>query len=94
MKNELHRQGNMTVSTTMLDIAMSFHYVDQSLYKLAPYEVKELLKDVLKSNDMSRFSCRLQYFLVIFAFRSPLNKRQLDGALNRVPPDFYTRGKC
>ena len=24
--------------------------------------------------------------------RTPLNKRQLEGALNRVPPDFYSKG--
>ena len=26
--------------------------------------------------------------------RTPLNKRQLEGALNRVPPDFYSKGMC
>ena len=30
----------------------------QSLYQLAPYEVKELLKDLLKDEDPTRFNCK------------------------------------
>ncbi|KAL5467658.1 hypothetical protein EMCRGX_G031920 [Ephydatia muelleri] len=49
---------------------------DQALYELAPHEVKELVIQVLKDEDDNR---------------TPLNKRQLEGALNRVPPDFYSK---
>lgn len=47
----------------------------KTVQQLAPYEVKELLVQVLQDDDT----------------RTPLNQRQLLGALNTVPQNFYIK---
>lgn len=56
---------------------MAGHYVD--IHSLSPHQVKETLYTVLTLNTMEAHR------------RTPFQKRQLDGALNRVPKDFYCR---
>ncbi|XP_076448759.1 LOW QUALITY PROTEIN: phosphorylase b kinase regulatory subunit beta-like [Babylonia areolata] len=56
---------------------MEGHYVD--IHSLSPHQVKEMLFKVLTLNTVEADR------------RSPFQKRQLDGALNRVPKDFYCR---
>lgn len=46
------------------------------LYQLSPSEVKQLLLDILQPQQSGR--CWL-------------NRRQIDGSLNRTPPGFYDR---
>lgn len=46
------------------------------LYQLSPSEVKQLLLDILQPQQSGR--CWL-------------NRRQIDGSLNRTPPEFYDR---
>ncbi|KAL8575938.1 hypothetical protein ACOMHN_027336 [Nucella lapillus] len=53
------------------------HYVD--IHSLSPHQVKEMLYTVLTLNTKEADR------------RTPFQKRQLDGALNRVPKDFYCR---
>ncbi|XP_070186518.1 phosphorylase b kinase regulatory subunit beta-like isoform X2 [Littorina saxatilis] len=53
------------------------HIVD--IHSLSPHRIKELLYGVLTRNKKEG------------DLRTPLQKRQLDGALNRVPRDFYSR---
>ncbi|KAJ3593390.1 hypothetical protein NHX12_005725 [Muraenolepis orangiensis] len=48
----------------------------QDIYQLSPSDVKQLLMDVLQPQLTSR---------------SWLNRRQIDGSLNRTPPGFYDR---
>uniref|UniRef100_A0A8C5BQH7 Phosphorylase b kinase regulatory subunit n=1 Tax=Gadus morhua TaxID=8049 RepID=A0A8C5BQH7_GADMO len=48
----------------------------QDVYQLSPSDVKQLLLDVLQPQISSR---------------SWLNRRQIDGSLNRSPPGFYDR---
>lgn len=48
----------------------------QDLYQMSPSEVKQLLLDVLQPQQQER---------------SWLNRRQIDGALNRTPTGFYDR---
>ncbi|KAG7252847.1 hypothetical protein CRUP_030103, partial [Coryphaenoides rupestris] len=48
----------------------------QDIYQLSPSEVKQLLMDVLQPQ---------------LASRSWLNRRQIDGSLNRTPLGFYDR---
>ncbi|CAL9701150.1 unnamed protein product [Knipowitschia caucasica] len=48
----------------------------QDIYQLSPSDVKQLLLDVLQPQHMGR---------------SWLNRRQIDGSLNRVPLGFYDR---
>ncbi|XP_019849301.1 PREDICTED: phosphorylase b kinase regulatory subunit beta-like [Amphimedon queenslandica] len=47
----------------------------QILYQLSPYQIKKLLKETLLENPE----------------RTALYQRQLNGALNRVPPNFYLK---
>ncbi|GFN77190.1 phosphorylase b kinase regulatory subunit beta, partial [Plakobranchus ocellatus] len=49
------------------------------LASLSPHEVKCMVWSVLTKNTMEA------------ALRTPFQKRQLDGALNRVPKDFYDK---
>jgi len=49
----------------------------KSVYDLSPTEVKTLVHDLLTMKHFNRLS--------------PLQQRQLNGSLNRVPPDFYDR---
>ncbi|NWT82962.1 KPBB kinase, partial [Lanius ludovicianus] len=48
----------------------------KDLYQMSPSEVKQLLLDILQPQQPGR---------------SWLNRRQLDGSLNRTPPGFYDR---
>uniref|UniRef100_A0A8C6M2W5 Phosphorylase b kinase regulatory subunit n=1 Tax=Nothobranchius furzeri TaxID=105023 RepID=A0A8C6M2W5_NOTFU len=48
----------------------------QDIYQLSPSDIKQLLLDVLQPQQNSR---------------SWLNRRQIDGSLNRTPPGFYDR---
>uniref|UniRef100_A0A3P8VKE5 Phosphorylase b kinase regulatory subunit n=1 Tax=Cynoglossus semilaevis TaxID=244447 RepID=A0A3P8VKE5_CYNSE len=48
----------------------------QDIYQLSPSDIKQLLLDVLQTQQTSR---------------SWLNRRQIDGSLNRTPPGFYDR---
>ncbi|KAJ8249417.1 hypothetical protein GJAV_G00234600 [Gymnothorax javanicus] len=48
----------------------------QDIFQLSPSDVKQLLLDVLKPEQTGR---------------SWLNRRQIDGSLNRTPPGFYDR---
>ncbi|KAB0406750.1 hypothetical protein E2I00_008494, partial [Balaenoptera physalus] len=48
----------------------------RDLYQLSPSEVKQLLLDILQPQRNRR--CWL-------------NRRQIDGSLNRTPPEFYDR---
>ncbi|NWU35241.1 KPBB kinase, partial [Hylia prasina] len=48
----------------------------KDLYQMSPNEVKQLLLDILQPQQPGR---------------SWLNRRQLDGSLNRTPPGFYDR---
>ena len=76
---------------------------------MAPYAIKKLLLQVLQDDDSRfvRKCCVhvclsvcwsvglsvCLYSVVPTTSRSPLSKRQLNGALNRVPRDFYGRGE-
>eukprot|EP00112_Aurelia_sp_Birch-Aquarium-sp1_P019224 Seg4716.3 transcript_id=Seg4716.3/GoldUCD/mRNA.D3Y31 product="Phosphorylase b kinase regulatory subunit beta" protein_id=Seg4716.3/GoldUCD/D3Y31 len=53
-----------------------------SIYSLAPSAIKQLLKSVLNRNG--------KVLLWDVTPRNWLQKRQLEGALNRVPPKFYS----
>ena len=48
------------------------------LISLSPYEIKQLLRAMLVHKHADDL-------------RSPLQQRQLDGALSRVPKEFYSR---
>ncbi|NXM69748.1 KPBB kinase, partial [Serilophus lunatus] len=48
----------------------------KDLYQMSPSEVKQLLLDILQPQQSGR---------------SWLNRRQIDGSLNRTPPGFYDR---
>ena len=50
-----------------------------NIHTLSPSEVKSMLVAVLTRNVQEA------------DYRTPSQKRQLDGALNRVPKDFYDR---
>lgn len=50
-----------------------------SVNELSPSEIKQMLLIVLTRN------------LYEGDYRTPLQRRQLDGALNKVPKDFYDR---
>ena len=51
----------------------------QSINSLSPYQVKQLLLSILIKHPEE------------YDYRSPLQRRQIDGALSRVPKDFYER---
>ena len=50
-----------------------------SITTLSPYQVKQLLISILIKHPEE------------YDFRLPLQRRQIDGALSRVPKDFYER---
>lgn len=56
---------------------MQGHPVD--IHVLSPHQIKEMLYSILTRNTVEA------------DLRTPFRKRQLDGALNRVPKDFYDR---
>ncbi|XP_052222503.1 phosphorylase b kinase regulatory subunit beta-like isoform X2 [Dreissena polymorpha] len=51
-----------------------------SVTSLSPYQVKQLLMSIINVHQSDDYEVR-----------SPLQRRQLDGALSRVPKDFYER---
>ncbi|XP_013380761.1 phosphorylase b kinase regulatory subunit beta isoform X2 [Lingula anatina] len=66
------------IEAMRLEIA-NLEGTELSLMALSPSEIKEVLLTVLGKYDRS------------IPKRAPLHKRQLDGALGRVPIDFYDR---
>ena len=50
------------------------------LATLSPYQVKQLMLSILVNKPDYQYESR-----------TPLQRRQLDGALSRVPKDFYER---
>jgi hypothetical protein len=49
------------------------------LHSVSPSDIKDMLLNILVQN------------LYELDFKTPLQQRQIDGALNRVPKDFYDR---
>ncbi|XP_074644676.1 phosphorylase b kinase regulatory subunit beta-like isoform X2 [Tubulanus polymorphus] len=63
-----------------MKLELRFSGEDESdIYALSPSGLKQLLHSVLTKLDLD------------LDYRSPLWRRQLDGALNRVPKDFYDK---
>ncbi|KAK7899198.1 hypothetical protein WMY93_020051 [Mugilogobius chulae] len=60
----------------MLKIRVGWRHAPQDIYQLSPSDIKQLLLDVLQPQHTGR---------------SWLNRRQIDGSLNRVPLGFYDR---
>lgn len=50
-----------------------------SISSLSPYQLKQLLLSILVQKPEE------------YDYRTPIQRRQLDGALSRVPKDFYER---
>lgn len=76
---------------------MKYLLIFQQLPNLAPHEVKQRTVNIL---DRNRHKLLWVWIMLLLPWwwqgdvhRKPLQRRQLDGALNWVPPGFYAKGK-
>ncbi|XP_059167825.1 phosphorylase b kinase regulatory subunit beta-like isoform X4 [Physella acuta] len=67
------------VRAMQVELQMEKDESKHELSRLSPHQVKCLVWSVLTKNTLEA------------DFRTPFQKRQLDGALNRVPKDFYDK---